>query len=114
MNISVYDTSVRSGKNSLGLAETEIEGKTIGIIGCGQIGLKTAKLFLAFGAKVLAYARHEREEAKELGIEYVDLDTLLTSHVAFLTRESMVRRARTEFDNVYTYLDGKTANVCRY
>ena len=57
---------------------TEIEGKTIGIIGCGQIGFKTAKLFLAFGDKVLAYARHEREEVKELGIKYVDLDTLLS------------------------------------
>ena len=53
--LCVCDTSVRSGKTSLGLAGTEIEGKTIGIIGCGQIGIKTAKLFLAFGAKVLAY-----------------------------------------------------------
>lgn len=37
----------------------------------------TAKLFLAFGARVLAYARHEREEVKAAGIAYVSLDELL-------------------------------------
>lgn len=76
--ISVCDTAVRSGKTALGLAGTEIEGKTVGIIGCGQIGFKTAKLFQAFGAKVIAYARHEREEVKAQGIEYVDIDTLMS------------------------------------
>ena len=45
-NISACDTSVRSGKTSLGLAGTEIEGKTMGIIGCGQIGFQTAKLLM--------------------------------------------------------------------
>ncbi|MFR8791971.1 NAD(P)-dependent oxidoreductase [Gallintestinimicrobium sp.] len=35
-------------------------GQKVGIIGCGQIGFMTAKLFRAFGAEVYAYARHER------------------------------------------------------
>jgi D-3-phosphoglycerate dehydrogenase len=71
------DGAVRDQKTSAGLTGLEIGSKTIGIIGCGQIGFATAKLFQAFGAKVLAYARHEREEVKAAGIEYVDLDTLL-------------------------------------
>jgi len=56
----------------------ELEGKTVGIIGLGAIGLQTAKLFLAFGAKVIAYNRSEKEEAKALGIEYKTLDEVLS------------------------------------
>ncbi len=195
--LNTCDQVVREGGTSAGLTGTEIAGKTVGIIGCGQIGFMTAKLFLAFGAKVLAYARHEREDVKAAGITYVDLDTLLsesdiislhtpnnaetrhmidaakmekmkpsalfincargpivdnealaqalndgkiagaaidvydmeppipadypllhakntllTPHVAFLTKEAMVRRAKIEFDNVYAYLAGTPENVC--
>ncbi len=52
-------------------------GRTVVIVGCGQIGFKTARLFHVFGAEVLAYARHEKEEWKEAGIRYADMDTLL-------------------------------------
>lgn len=55
----------------------EINGKTIGIIGTGKIGLRTAKLFKAFGANLVGYSRTESTEAKELGIEYIDLDDLM-------------------------------------
>ena len=60
------DQAVRSGGTSVGLVGSEICGKTVGIIGCGRIGLRTAKLFQAFGANVIACARHEREEVKDL------------------------------------------------
>ena len=151
-----------------------------------------AKLFQAFGAKVIAYNRSESEEAKALGIEYKSLEevlstsdivslnlplnaetrgflsadkialmnentifincargpivdnealakalndgklgyacvdvfdmeppilqaknTLLTPHQAFISEESMVRRAKIVFDNVTAYLDGKPVNVCK-
>lgn len=68
---------MKDGKTSAGLVGTEICGRTVGIVGCGQIGFKTARLFKAFGAEVLAYARHEKEEWKEAGIRYADIDTLL-------------------------------------
>lgn len=55
----------------------EIHGKTVGILGTGTIGLETAKLFKAFGARILGYNRSEKEEAKEIGIEYCSLDELL-------------------------------------
>ena len=34
------------------------------------------------------------------------------NHVAFLTKEAMVRRAHIEFDNVLKYIDGNPINVC--
>ena len=71
------DQAVRNGGTSAGLCGREIRGKKVGIIGCGQIGFMTAKLFQAFGAEVYAYARHEREEVKAAGIAYKPLDDLL-------------------------------------
>lgn len=40
-------------------------------------------------------------------------NTLLTPHVAYASKESMERRARIAFENVYAYLDGKPQNVCQ-
>ena len=55
----------------------ELRGKTVGIIGTGAIGTATARLLLAFGAKVIAWSRSERPEVKALGVEYMPLETLL-------------------------------------
>lgn len=44
---------------------------TIGIIGTGDIGLQTAKLFHCFGAKVLGYDIYPNEEATKY-LEYLD------------------------------------------
>lgn len=57
----------------------EIKGKTVGIVGTGHIGLETAKLFKAFGANLIGYNRSEKQDAKDLGIELVELDELLQS-----------------------------------
>ena len=75
--VSAADAAVRTGKTSAGLMGTEICGKTVGIVGCGKIGCATARLFKAFGARVLGYARHEHPEAAEAGIEQVSLEQLL-------------------------------------
>ena len=61
------------GGTAAGLTGREIMGKTVGIIGTGRIGMITARLFLAFGAKVIAYSRTEKPEAKALGITYLPL-----------------------------------------
>lgn len=76
-NLAQAEMCVRSGKTAKGLTGQEIAGKTVGIIGLGAIGLRTAKLFLAFGAKVLAFNRSKNPEAEALGIHYVTLDELL-------------------------------------
>lgn len=44
---------------------------TVGVIGTGHIGRVTAKLFHAFGAKILAYDIYQNEEAKSF-LEYKD------------------------------------------
>ena len=77
-NVAKANEVVRRGGTSAGIGGREIRGRTVGIIGLGAIGMACAKLFLAFGAKVIAYNRSEKEEAKELGIEYKSLDEVLT------------------------------------
>lgn len=61
--ISYYDSYVKSGEYSksglftcLDKPYYEIEGKTWGIIGLGNIGRKVAKIAEAFGAKVVYYS----------------------------------------------------------
>ncbi len=75
--VGAADAAVRTGKTSAGLMGTEICGKTVGIVGCGKIGCAAGRLFKAFGARVLGYARHEHPEAAAAGIEQVPLDELL-------------------------------------
>lgn len=63
----------------------EIAGKTIGIIGMGAIGQRTAKLAQAFGCRVIAWNRTPKEVE---GVEMVSKETLLresdiiTLHIA--------------------------------
>ena len=57
----------------------ELDGKTLGIIGFGQIGQATAKIAEAFGLKILAYNRSKKPELETETCKYVDLDELLKS-----------------------------------
>ena len=52
--------------------QIELAGKTLGIIGYGRIGRKTAEIARALGMKVIAFSRSQNADG-----EYVDLDTLL-------------------------------------
>lgn len=56
---------------------TELSGKTLGIIGFGKIGQKTAKLAQAFGMKVLAYSTHPKPELETENCRYAALERLL-------------------------------------
>ena len=75
--VSSGQRAVRDGGTSEGLMGTEIAGKTVGIVGTGHIGTRVARLFSAFGAKLLGYARHPNPECMELGVSYRGLDALL-------------------------------------
>ena len=63
----------------------EIKGKTLGIIGMGNIGQRVAQLANAFGCKVLAWNRTPKQIE---GVTFVDKETLLkesdivTLHIA--------------------------------
>ena len=52
-----------------------IQGKIMGLIGCGKIGLEVAKRISAFGVKVLAFDPYIQKTWE--GIELTDIDTLL-------------------------------------
>ncbi len=57
------------------LEGTELFGKTLGIIGCGRIGLEVAKRALAFGMTVLIYDVIPIKT--DLAVKQVELDDLL-------------------------------------
>ncbi|KQQ53893.1 hydroxyacid dehydrogenase [Pseudomonas sp. Leaf127] len=68
---------VREGNFMLdGLLGFNLHGKTVGIIGTGQIGLATARIFKGFGCRVLGFDPFQTEAFKALG-EYVTLEQLL-------------------------------------
>ncbi len=77
--IAFADRKMREGvwakKQCMG---TELEGKTLGIVGFGRIGYQIAKIAKALGMNVLLYDPYPNEErAKEVGGKFVDLETLL-------------------------------------
>ena len=80
--IGYYDNYVKSGaySNQLGFSNfdekyNELEGKTWGIIGLGNIGKRVASIAKAFGCRVIFYSASGKNKTKEY--ERVDLDTLL-------------------------------------
>lgn len=56
--------------------QTELAGKTLGIIGFGRIGQAVARIASAMGMQVLTYSRSRRPGTEGLA-RYVELDTLL-------------------------------------
>ena len=92
------DASTRAGKweknKFLGV---EMFGKTLGIIGCGNIGSIVADRAIGLRMKVVAYDPYlSAERALDLGVEKVELEQLL-------------RRA--DFVTLHTPLTDKTRNI---
>ena len=74
--VTLSEMTHRGGSRGTFLGR-ELRGKTVGIVGTGAIGTATARLLLAFGCKVIAWSRTERDEVKAMGVQYVALPTLL-------------------------------------
>lgn len=63
----------------------EVSGKTIGIIGLGEIGDAVAKRAKAFDMNILYTGPNQKKDKeREIGAKYVDLETLL-KHSDFVT-----------------------------
>ena len=59
------------------IRQFELTGKTIGIIGLGDIGYGVARVCMAMDMQVLAYNRNPRRELECENLRFTDLDTLL-------------------------------------
>ena len=71
------DARVRGGEWPRGML-TQVAGKTIGIVGTGAIGSRVAQLARGIGMRIIAWTLHPDEgRALELGVQYVNLETLL-------------------------------------
>lgn len=56
----------------------DLQGKTLGIVGCGKIGQHLARMAKGFEMKVFVFDLHKNEKlAKELGFKYVTMNNLL-------------------------------------
>lgn len=55
-----------------------LEGKTVGLLGCGAIGKETAKRLVGFGSRILAYDLcQDNDFASKYNIRYTSLEELL-------------------------------------
>lgn len=70
----------RRGNFSLeGLDGFDLQGKTMGVVGLGNIGRHTAKIARGFGMEVLAFDLVPSDEiAREIGLRFVGLTELLS------------------------------------
>ena len=90
MIISVYREIVKSDNltreltDRQGMIGTELYSKTIGIVGTGAIGLQVANIAKAFGCKVLAYSRTQKdiEGIRNTGRMVIDTLNLVESRLA--------------------------------
>lgn len=76
----------RDGDFSLhGLTGFDLVGKTVGVVGTGQIGATFARIMAGFGCPLLAYDPYPNPEVQALGARYLPLDELLAeSHIISL------------------------------
>jgi D-3-phosphoglycerate dehydrogenase len=92
------DASTQAGKwEKNRFMGVEITGKTLGVIGCGNIGAIVADRALGLKMKVIAFDPFlSPERARDIGVEKVELDDLLK---------------RADFITLHTPLTDKTRNI---
>ena len=92
------DASTQAGKwEKNKFMGVEITGKTLGVIGCGNIGSIVADRALGLKMKVIAFDPYlSPERARDIGVEKVELDELFK---------------RADFITLHTPLTDKTRNV---
>ncbi|MDF9619710.1 2-hydroxyacid dehydrogenase [Pseudomonas entomophila] len=60
-----------------GLTGFDLHGKTVGVVGTGQIGAAFARIMAGFGCQLLAYDPYPNPELLALGARYLELPELL-------------------------------------
>lgn len=70
---------VREGNFALdGLLGFDLHGRTVGVIGTGQIGAVFARIMAGFGCRLLGYDVQPNAQCEALGMAYVPLEQLLS------------------------------------
>ncbi len=97
-NLPQANESTKAGKwEKSKFMGVEVFNKTLGLIGCGNIGSIVAERAQGLRMKVIAYDPYlSPERAQEIGVEKVDLDELL---------------ARADFLSLHTPLTDKTRSI---
>jgi D-lactate dehydrogenase len=77
----LYEAIDRTRKGDFthhGLQGFDLQGKTLGVIGTGEIGLSAIRIAAGIGMDVIAYdVVHHDDQAEKLGFRYVKMDELL-------------------------------------
>ena len=64
-----------------GLIGFNMHGRTAGVVGTGKIGIAALRILKGFGMRLLAFDPYPNPQALELGVEYVDINTLFKQSV---------------------------------
>ncbi len=98
--IPAANSSTQAGKwEKSRFMGTELTGKTLGVVGCGNIGAIVADRALGLRMHVIAYDPYlSPERAADLGVEKVDLDTLLKRADAITLHVPLTEQTRGMID----------------
>jgi phosphoglycerate dehydrogenase-like enzyme len=76
--ISLENARMKAGELLQATIGTDLNGKTLGVIGLGKLGGRVAKVANAFGMKVIAWSQNlTPEKCKEAGATYATKENLL-------------------------------------
>lgn len=77
--VYVADRKIREGKfDWKDYVGNQLMGKTIGVLGTGNIGIRVIQIAHGFNMNILSVTRHPNPSKEtRLGIKFVDMDTLL-------------------------------------
>src|SRR6266404_637618 len=79
-NIGRESARMHAGEPWQAFVGTEIEGKTLGVVGLGKLGAKVSKLAQAFGMNVIAWSPNlTPERCKEVGVTYATKEELFST-----------------------------------
>ena len=77
--IQAVDRTRRGDFSPKGLQGFDLEGKTLGVIGTGNIGQHVIRIANGFGMKVVAFdTRPDEALARDLGFDYLDMPAVLS------------------------------------
>ena len=92
----------------LQVSHTEVNGKTLGVVGAGHIGMEVIKVAKALGMNVLVHTRTPKADGD--GIRYVSLDELL-EHSDYITLHCPLNEQTKQMINKDTIAKMKSSAV---